>query len=68
MADPANPVSRNLISQPTEWIVAFKAQAKRNGETLSAFLGDCALANLDEDLAAGLTERPKRGQRKAVTE
>jgi hypothetical protein len=55
---------RTLISQPPAMLEAFKIQAKRNGETLSAFLADCARANLDEDLAETLEDRPARGPRK----
>lgn len=58
---------RILISQPTVWLEAFKSQAGRNGQSLSAFLGECGLAHLDADLATGLGERPKRGQREEVT-
>jgi len=57
-------VGRVLTSQPTEWIEAFRAQARRNGESLSAFLGACAIVNLDPDLLEPLGDRPGRGPRK----
>jgi hypothetical protein len=60
-------VDRILVSQPIEWIEAFKIQAKRNGESLSEFLGDCAKVNLDKDLRMAINdERPKRGPKSAV--
>jgi len=57
-------VDRILVSQPIEWIEAFKIQAQRNGESLSEFLGDCGRANLDPDLLETLGERPGRGPKK----
>jgi len=50
-----------LMIQPDEWLAAFREQATRNGENLSQFLGDCAMANLDRDLRKGLPKRPQQG-------
>ena len=49
-------------TQPTEWNVAAKAQARREGVSLSAWVGQCILANLDADLHAGLGVRPELGR------
>jgi hypothetical protein len=57
-------VRRVLISQPSEWIEAFRQQATRNSESLSEFLGACARENLDPDLLETLGERPGRGPKK----
>lgn len=54
---------RKNISQPAEWWAAFAAQAERDGQSLSEWLGDCGLANLDPDLLDGLPDRPTVGKR-----
>jgi hypothetical protein len=46
------------ITEPESWIVAAKEQARREGVSLSAWIGECLLANLDEDLRRNLGERP----------
>ena len=50
------------LTQPEAWTLAAKAQAKREGVSLSAWLGECLLANLDSDLRAGLDARRKQGR------
>ena len=45
-------------SQPKDWIEAFKAQAERHGQTVSEWIGECCLANLDRDLRKNLVKRP----------
>ncbi len=49
--------SRITTSQPEDWVLAFKEQSDRNGETLAEFIGDCCRSNLDKDLREGLSER-----------
>lgn len=46
------------IAQPADWWAAFRKQAQKEGLTLSGWLGECALANLDESTAEKLSERP----------
>jgi hypothetical protein len=48
-----------LMTQPEEWIEAAKIQAAREGSSLSAWIGECILANLDKDLSRSLPDRPK---------
>jgi hypothetical protein len=63
---PSNKCKPITLTQPESWIVAAKAQAKREGASLSSWLGECLLANLDADLllplAGGLGTRPKKGR------
>lgn len=59
------------ISQPADWVAAWREQAKRLGVTISTFLGDAALDAMDDDLAIGLSDRrvagrPDNGRRMAV--
>lgn len=44
-------------SQPSDWIAAFEKQAERAEMSFSKWIGECLLANLDRDLAKGLSER-----------
>ena len=48
---------------PAPWWAAFEVQAAAEGLSLSAWLGECALANLPKAAAADLGARPSRGRR-----
>ena len=52
-------VDRILISQPDGWVASFKAQAARDGISLSEFIGACCIANVDKDLLPKVTDRQK---------
>ena len=49
---------RKHITQPTDWWVAFEEQAKAEGMTLAAWLGEAAKKQLPPKVAKKLTERP----------
>jgi len=49
---------RKNITQPSDWWAAFEAQAKAEGMTLAAWLGEAAKAKLPPKVAKKLTERP----------
>jgi hypothetical protein len=49
---------RKHITQPVDWWEAFEAQAKAEGLTLAAWLGEAAKAKLPPKVAKKLTERP----------
>lgn len=49
---------RRNLTQPADWWVAFEAQAKADGQTLSEWAGDCMRANLPKGVAVGLSTRP----------
>jgi hypothetical protein len=49
---------RKNITQPSDWWAAFEEQAKAEGLTLAAWLGEAAKAKLPPKVAKKLTERP----------
>lgn len=49
---------RKHITQPSDWWEAFEEQAKAEGMTLAAWLGEAAKAKLPPKVAKKLTERP----------
>lgn len=49
---------RKNITQPADWWEAFEKQAKAEGMTLAAWLGEAAKAKLPAKVAKKLTERP----------
>ena len=49
---------RKNLSQPKDWWAAFAAQAEKEGMTLSAWLGECGLANLSKEAVSKLSDRP----------
>lgn len=49
---------RKNITQPSDWWAAFEEQAKAEGLTLAAWLGEAAKARLPPKVAKKLTERP----------
>lgn len=49
---------RKNITQPSDWWAAFEEQAKSEGLTLAAWLGEAAKAKLPPKVAKKLTERP----------
>jgi hypothetical protein len=49
---------RKNITQPSDWWAAFEEQAKAEGMTLAAWLGEAAKAKLPPKVAKKLTERP----------
>jgi hypothetical protein len=50
------------LTQPPEWLIAFRKQAKRDRLNLSKWVGECCVANLDDDLRKKLPERRSRGR------
>lgn len=56
------PNTRLTISNPEDWIDAVRDQADRDGQTVSEWLHDVAVANLDQDLAEQVGERPGLGR------
>lgn len=49
---------RKNVVQPTEWWAAVEEQMKRDGETnRSKWIGECVVANLDDDLRETLGDR-----------
>ena len=48
---------RRNISQPADWWEAFEEQAKKDRMLLSAWMGECCIANLPASVKAKLTER-----------
>jgi len=57
---------RKNITQPAAWWAAFESAAAVEGQTLSEWVGDCCLANLEESTAKKLPERVKRGKPKST--
>lgn len=49
-------------SQPTKLIETLKKQAKKNGKTLSAYVGELLVAGLPDDLKNKIPERRKPGR------
>lgn len=52
---------RRNITQPADWWTAFEAEAKRNDETLSEFLGRAGLQALPDAARKRLSPRKARG-------
>lgn len=49
---------RKNITQPADWWAAFETQAKAEGLTLSAWIGEAAKAKLPVKVAKKLSQRP----------
>ena len=49
---------RKNISEPADWWAAFESQAKAEGLSLSAWIGEAGKAKLPPKVAKNLTERP----------
>ena len=49
---------RKHTTQPIDWWEAFQVQAKAEGMTLSAWLGEAGKAKLPPSVANELTDRP----------
>lgn len=45
------------MTQPSDWLEAFKAQAKKENVSFSEWIGDCGLAFLPDDVKRNLSER-----------
>ena len=56
---------RKNISEPTDWWAAFEKQAKSEGMSLSAWLGEAGKAKLPTKVAKKLSERPAAHRPKA---
>jgi hypothetical protein len=56
---------RKNIMQPSDWWAAFEAQAKAEGMTLSAWIGEAAKAKLPPKALKKLLERPPAHRPKA---
>ena len=50
--------TRKNICQPSDWWLAFEAQATTMGYTLSEWIGLNCQSFLTDDVRAGLSERP----------
>ena len=53
-----NEATRRNITQPDDWWAAFELQAKADGKTLSAWIGDAAKDKLPAKVAKKLSARP----------
>lgn len=58
----SNPTNRVNVTLPADWEAAMKAQAEAEGVSLSAWLRDCAAANLEASVRQKLS-RPKSAGR-----
>jgi len=54
-------VKNYLISQPVDWMEAFRAKAESEGMSLSAWIGESCKAQLSTRQQQQLPERPKSG-------
>ena len=52
---------RKNITQPADWWAAFEDQAKREGKSLSEWVGDCCTGQLPQRIAKTLSARPAVG-------
>lgn len=50
--------TRKNITQPSDWWAAFQDQAKAEGMTLAAWLGEAAKAKLPREVVKKLSDRP----------
>ena len=57
-----------LITQPTDWWVAFENAARESKKTLAEWLGDAGKARLPKEVSDSLSERPGAHRPKAKTE
>lgn len=49
---------RKNLTEPKDWWEAFVNQAKEEGMTLSAWVGDCCFAFLPKEVRDSLSDRP----------
>lgn len=56
---------RLFITEPEEWIKAAKAAAKKEGKSLSEWIGEAMLAKLPAKVRSKLPERPSEGRPKS---
>jgi hypothetical protein len=56
---------RRTMTQPADWWDAFQQQAAADGQTLSAWAGDCMRARLPASTSRELSERPPANRPKA---
>lgn len=52
------------ISEPQAWLVAFRRAARREGLTLSQWIGEACLQRLPDRVRRSLPPRPQMGRRK----
>lgn len=62
------PMQRINITQPSDWVEAFKAQAEKDGLTLSEWMGEACLARLPDKVRKKLSERTLVGRPAIPTE
>ncbi len=55
---------RKNITQPADWWAAFQGQAKRDGMSLSEWVGYCCTEHLPQGKAKKLSKRPSVGAKK----
>jgi|DEB0MinimDraft_10_1074344.scaffolds.fasta_scaffold06085_7 hypothetical protein len=53
---------RKNITHPADWWYAFEEQAEKEGMTLSAWIGECCLANLPKEKQKKLSQRQAGGR------
>lgn len=61
---PDQSTERKNITQPADWWAAFVEQAKKEGMSLSEWLGEIGKEKLPKKTLAKLSQRPKEGRRK----
>ncbi len=59
---------RKNVTQPEDWWAAFQAEAKRNGQTLSEWVGAACFAQLPHRKAKQLSDRPPANRPKKKTD
>lgn len=50
------------LRYPSETVDAIREQAERNGETVSEYIYECAVANMDSDVADRVVARRRPGR------
>lgn len=57
---------RKNLTQPADWWAAFEAKAKKDGLTLSEWVGACCVAKLPVSVSDALAERPPANRPKKL--
>lgn len=60
-----NMAERKNITQPSDWWREFERAARQAGKTLSEWIGDAAVEQIDPERRGNLTERAQIGRPKA---
>lgn len=67
MPDEVKPMARVPMRQPADWIDAWRAQADKQGLTLSEWIGQRCNEALPQQVQRGLSERVGRGRPSTMT-